>query len=829
TPMKVLTCFAAAMLLGECTSAHAQTAGSLDPIFNTTVTDIGTGSITSFVEQPDGKIWIGGHFREVGGTFKFNLARLFPDGSLETNNISANDGVEALVHQPDGKMIVAGNFSGVNSGTETRNKIARLNADGSMEAASTFNIGNGANYTISCAALQPDGKILLGGTFTTFNLSQRNHLVRLNANGSVESTTTFNAGTGTNGDIFSIVVQPDGKILIAGLFTSVNGQPRNRIARLLPNGSLEDTGTFNPGAGANDIVYCLSLQPDGKILAGGKFTSFGGQTRNRIARLNPDGTLESTATFDPGAGTNDYLNCFALQTDGKILVGGSFTQMNGQTRNGLARLLPNGSLESTATFQTGTGVSGGEVPGVRSIAVQSNGKILIGGYFDKVNGTTRYGMARLFNDPATHRLSVEGGRVQWLRGGSSPEASNVNFELSTNGGTVWSSLGAGTRIAGGWERTGVSLPAAGQIRARGRTAGGIYGVSSGIVEEIASFGPGSLDVSFSPVLQGGVSGSFVNALAVQPDGKILIGGDFLTIDGQSRTNIARLLADGSVEPLSTFAIGSGASSDLSSLIVQPDGKILAAGRFNQLNGRARPFIGRLLPDGSVEGSATFTTGTGPANVVFASAIQPDGKILIAGNFHSVDGHSRNYIARLEAGGAVESSSTFNVGTGADSYITALAVQPDGRILAGGDFSNFNGQARGRIVRLLSNGTLETTAAFNTGSGANAQVSCLAVQPDGKILVGGAFTTIDGRTRNRIARLNTDGSLESSTTFPSGTGANGSLSSILLQADGKIIVGGGFTTFNDLPRNQVTRLLTSGVPESLTVFNTGSGFDQVSER
>lgn len=160
-----------------------------------------------------------------------------------------------------------------------------------------------------------------------------------------ELDTTFNTGTGADNIVWSVTVQPDGKVLLGGFFTIYNGISRNRIARLNLNGSLDTT--FNPSIGANNIVRSVVLQPDGKILIGGQFTSYNSIPRNYIARLNADGSLDPT--FNPGTGANNLVLTLALQPDGKVIIGGLFTSYNGTSRNRIARLHANGSLDTTLT------------------------------------------------------------------------------------------------------------------------------------------------------------------------------------------------------------------------------------------------------------------------------------------------------------------------------------------------------------------------------------------------------------------------------------------------------------------------------------------------
>ena len=154
----------------------------------------------------------------------------------------------------------------------TRNHIARLNPDGTLDNAFDPN----ANDVVLAIALQPDGKILVGGDFTGIGGQQRNGIARLEATTGLADS--FNANANLFSTSYAIAVQPDGKILAGGDFTTIGGQLRNRIARLDPTTGLADS--FNPNA--NDIVFSIAVQPDGKVLAGGSFTSIGGQLRNRI-------------------------------------------------------------------------------------------------------------------------------------------------------------------------------------------------------------------------------------------------------------------------------------------------------------------------------------------------------------------------------------------------------------------------------------------------------------------------------------------------------------------------------------------------------------------
>lgn len=337
--------------------------------------------------------------------------------------------------------------------------------------------------------------------------------------------------------------------------------------------------------------------------------------------------------------------------------------------------------------------------------------------------------------------------------------------------------------------------------------------------------PGRPDHTFHPE----VNGTAVYAVAVQPDGKLIIGGNFTSINGQPRNHIARLLPDGTLEGLDTFNPGTGASSQVNCIALQPDGKIVIGGNFTSFNGQSRNRIARLNSDGTLESTTTFNPGTGPNGFVYAVVVQPDGKIILGGSFNNVNGQSRSRIARLTSGGAVEAPSEFNIGSGANNVVRTLAIDSAGRILVGGQFTVFNGQSRGRIARLGSIGALESTATFNPGTGAapaNSVVRALVIQPDGKILAAGDFTTFNGSSRSGIVRLHSNGNVESNASFNPGIGASAGVNSLCLQADGHILIAGDFTSYSGGATPRVALLNPDGTQVSGTLFSVGGGANDI---
>jgi uncharacterized delta-60 repeat protein len=551
-------------------------------------------------------------------------------------------------------------------------------------------------------------------------------------------------------EIYAVAVQPDGKILIGGGFTTLspNGGPavtRNYIARLNPDGTLD--AAFNPNA--NNTVLSIAVQADGKILVGGIFTSIGGETRHYIARLNA--TTGSVDSFDPSA--SGIVHAVAVQADGKILAGGIFKSIGGQTRNRIARL--------DATTGLADSFDPNASADVFRIVVQADGKILTSGIFDSIGGATRNRIARL-------------DRITGLADSFNPNADGTVFAMA--------------------------VQADGKILAGGQF-GTIGGQTRSYIARLDAT-TGSAD-SFDPSANG-----IVFAIAVQTDGKILAGGFFFgtnSIGGQTRNRIARLdpttgLAD-SFDP--------NANGDVRSIVIQADGKILAGGFFNGPNsiaGQTRNYMARLETDGRLDQTLL---DLGPlSDYIQVIAVQPDGKILIGGRFNTILGVTRNSIARLNVDGSLDLGFNPN----ANNNVTAIAVQPDGKILVGGLFSGTNsigGQTRDHIARL--DGTTGLADSFDPD--ASSAVSSFVVQPEGKILVSGFFTSIGGQTRNYIARLDAVTGLADSFN----PNANFPVTGIAVQADGKILAAGQFSGPNSIggaTRNFIARLdPTTGLADS----------------
>jgi uncharacterized delta-60 repeat protein len=440
--------------------------GDVEPGFNPGVDISGVDGVHTFSILPDGRIIIGGSFKTLGGIAYENIARLNAGGTVDASfHPQVDHAVQVSALQHDGKILLGGEFNTVEG--VTRARLARLHADGALDTDFV------ASASGEVRVVQPltDGDILVGGTFTSVNGSGRSYLAKVTSTGALVSG--FNPAI--NARVRTAAVQLDGKILIGGDFTNVNGSTRNRLARLNADGSL-DTG-FNPNVSGNG-VYAIAVQGNGAIVFGGSFTSVGGTSRRNIARLSTAGALD--AGFNPMS--DDLVRCVVVQTDGRLILTGNFSAIAGASRSRIARLTASGVADTAFTSGANDIVFGA--------AIQADGKVLVGGEFTEIGPASLIYLARLENDPAAQSLTIPSpSRIQWLRGGSSPETHEVTFETSTDGGSSWNPAGRGTRMAGGWELTGAALPASasGQVRARARVFGTYGGACSSLVETLASY------------------------------------------------------------------------------------------------------------------------------------------------------------------------------------------------------------------------------------------------------------------------------------------------------------------------------------------------------
>lgn len=545
----------------------------------------------------------------------------------------------------------------------------------------------------------------------------------------------------------------------------------------------------------NGEVHAIALQPDGRVVIGGSFTQIGVSVRQRIARLNTDGSVDPS--FNPGA--NDLVRSLLIEPDGAILVGGDFTQIGGQTRNRLARVSASGTLD--ADFQPSANAS------VRALARLSDGRIWAGGDFTQIGPFPRSRLAR---------LHPNGGLDQTQTRTANATVHSIVVDVD------------GSTLIGG-EFTQI-LVAVGPAVVRNR---------------LARFAADGQLMAFDPNANGTVFG-----LDVRSDGDVLVAGDFTQVGGQQRIRYARLSPVGELRTGMGYGPNGGPS-----LVVAADpvGRTLLGGSWfgdqpGGVGGAAR--LLRIYDELGLERPAHSMTDANA--VVFALASNPSGQTLVAGRFTGFGGFPRgrgalfnmllsNFDPELtESAGLIEALAVafrdngamifgglfnkvknitnpnyafFHPGGGfatsavlPNSRVNAMAVQSDGKLLLAGSFTQLHNQTRQRIGRLNADGSLDT--GFNIA--VDGAVLALALQADGKIVIGGEFNQVGGQPRSRIARLHGDGSLD--TGF--NASAVGDVFALAVEADGRILVGGAFTTFNGVGRARLARVHSDGSLDSL---------------
>ena len=693
---------------------------------------------------------------------------------IEQSHDQLNATVWTTCVQSDGKIILGGDFSSCNI-----NRILRLNSNGSIDP--TFETGEGFNGSVNNILIQPDGKIIISGYFSTYNGTVADKLVRLNIDGSIDAS--FSNDFGFNNEVSSICLQPDGKIIVCGLFTTVHGENRKFIARLNGDGTLDNN--FNTNDNFNDWVYSATIQPDGKIIVSGWFTYYGTTNKNYIARINQDGSLD--LSFNTGVGFDSFVQRTVLQSDGKLIAYGYFNNFNTSSRNYIARLNSNGTLDNS--FNVGTGL--GTYPA--DVKICNNGlDIMVAGNLNSYNDLTVTGLIR---------LSVNG---------------TLDENYSNN--IIWH-----FQYGGVWA---ISESADGKIIVGGsfKAIENYSDLPNSYITKLNT--DGMLDNTFSTIGTN-LESKRILSLSIQSDNKIIVGGSFLKIDGVNRKGIARLNSDGSLD--NSFNPGLGFIWEVYTTDIQTDGKIIAGGNFHTYNEIAANYIIRLLPNGDID--PTFLMDTAFNGIVYSVKLQADGKIIVGGNFTAYNGVQRNGIARLNPDGSLDLG--FNPGSGfSDEFniywvVKTIAIQNDGKILCGGNFNSFNGIPANYLVRLNTDGTFDET--FNTGSGFidnyglygfySPAIQSVSIQNNGKVIVVGEFSSINGVEVNRIARLNSDGSLDP--VFNRNLIFNNYLTSSIILPDGKVIIGGLFDT---LGQKHIARLNKDGYLDP--TFESGLGFNSM---
>ncbi|GAB3871101.1 hypothetical protein GCM10028824_20510 [Hymenobacter segetis] len=607
----------------------------------------------------------------------------------------------------------------------------------------------------------------------------------------------FAAGlTSFGGSIEAAVKQPDGKVILSGDFHLLNGQATARVVRLNADGTPDLAFRAQVGSGPDGAISAIALQADGKILLGAEqgLSYFNGQPAQSLVRLNPDGSRD--ATFGAGGTLWEagFIGSIAVQADGKILVGGaSSSTFNGQPIKGLVRLLPSGLPD--ASFNIGTGVALGSGGGfIKKLLVQPDGAILAGGQFSTFNGQAR---------PLLVRLLPSG----------SVDGSFASLAPATTSNGYLGDLARqpdGKLVLGGSNLTGNSSTATDLIRL---------------------LPSGAPDPAFTSNVDGN---GYVASVGVRADGSLLVGGIFTAFGGSPRGGLVRLSSTGAVDP--AFATGGGTYGYIPALVELNNGQYLAGGGFSEFDGQPATGLVRLSSTGLLDASYA-------AQLYFVVNAQltplNSGQLLVNGPFTTAGGQAVGY----PTGTAprfilLNANSTYNSQpvlpaplalANNRTYYNDVVPQPDGTYFA----TYQNTDTTTLVRRILANGTFDPAYAaveLQFGTAYPYPFCCAGVSftptPGGQVLVRGGFGRVNGQPRRYLARLNADGTLNTTFAPPTnavwqvpnvGTGTPNGIRNVYGLANNQTLVH-----WNDAVRSYLTRLNADGSIDNTFSIGTGGG-------
>lgn len=608
--------------------------------------------------------------------------------------------------------------------------------------------------------------------------------------------------------VYAAVVRPDGGIYVGGRFSTINGTPRNNLALLRPDGSVDPS--FNPGSGTDQAVFSLALQGE-KLLVGGSFTNYNGLLARRLLRLLPDGTPDpafSARELINASGA--YVSALLVQPDGSFYAGGFFPPEADIGRRNLARLQPDGAVD--AGFNATATV---DVP-VSSLARLADGRLVFGG--------SRLG-----------RLLTNGLPDTAFAGGSgSTIAYNAVHSLALRSDGSMICAGSFTRAGGA--------------------------PSDRVVRLLAD---GTQDTSFN--LDGGADGRLASVYSL-PDGTYLVGGEFSVIGGLQRRSLARLLSTGRVDPVfrSDLGVANLTSTYYASILTlapAAHGRVLAGGTLSSVNSLPRTGL-VLLETGQTNPRPAAVSAPGnlirrPASDDLRLTVRLDGNpaptvrwfreqtevlganfdtLVIsniteaaAGSYRVVAQNTWGAVTQLVAQVEVGSLSAlpgevvpeFYPGSGVgpreplstDRYLYSVIPRSAGGVVVGGLFSNFNGRASVSVAGLRPDGTVET--AFNTGTGPagptpshSPEVRQMERLPGGQIMVAGTHSSFNGVAAPALTRLLPDGAVDPDFRM-TGFATMGAVTRMLRQPDGRWLIAGQFTATNPIAINGLARIEANG--------------------
>lgn len=692
--------------------------------------------VQALARDASGRLLVAGRFDQLGAAPTGGLTRLLasgaPDPTFNPGGTGANGIVRALVVLPTGQLLIAGTFTRYN-GTRV-GRLVRLNTDGTLDATFTTDF----DHPVSALAVDGAGRIYAGGSFARVNGQPANGLVRLTAGGAVDAA--FVTGQGLaysypNGprlyqyDVTRLLLDPQGRLLVAGEFLQYQGVTSGKLVRVLPSGA-RDLSFGGSGAGLEGSVYDIALLPTGSLLVAGQLTSYYGATVSRVIRLNAAGGLDGTFAVPTTISRRSWA--VAPQPNGTVLVSaGRF----------VSRLTATGALD--ATF---TPVSLDANGLARVLLPDASGAVMFGGSFRTANQQAAGALAR-----ALPTGTLDPGAA-WPTFNKRSLVYQV-CALPGDSLLVWSGLGSATPgIAGSLLKLGptgqpdpsfVFTPTFSQnfVRAATSATGSVFASDLQNVQRLTR--TGARDVRFNDGTGVGQPG-YITDVVPLANGKVLVGGRFSSYNGVSCDGIVRLLPSGAVDP--TFQPASLPGQQVESITVRADGHLALVTYADSAN-TPQGIVG-LLPDGALDQAF----GNPTLNVYFGGRLLalPDTTLLSVGPFLRLGNMPMppGALHRITATGTRDNRFQADSSIAIDD-IGACTVQPDGAVL----FTTIN-RFDPRLRRLKSDGSLDPTfQPVEVGSGFwGESTDHIVLQSANRIVLGGWFADINGTPFPGLARL-----------------------------------------------------------------------------
>lgn len=778
----MLKFFSTSIFLLLSISSFCQAPGTIDLDFKTG--RFANDKIWDIDKYPGGGYLVTGNFISYDDFYIPHMAVLNSDLSIDTTfiptwNLSGAD-VKFAERVTGGKILVAGNFT--HNGSTNYHSLLRLNADGTVDE--TFpDVFADAETGVNIHAMEiADDYIMLAGKFKFPGEDSKRCIIRIDYDGNIDTTFKTHFGLlADEPDIYQLEITSDDKYVISGVFAGYEDDYSIRkLMKLNTDGTRDASFFVSEVTPADRYVYYMGIQPDDNILVGGSFNEINGSDEHGIAKLDTDGTKSSS--FYPGSlyaigsySASKLCHSYTTET-GDIIIAGGFDKYSYLTPNSMTKMGPGGSIygmfrEASSDPHDGAQYSAElnyarPISHIQDFLVLNSGDITVAGSFN------------VFDEAQCNNICLldSNGLVK----PEMPEQIGFNDDVKK-----------------------IIVQPDGKILVLGKFTQYGYNEQDHLIRLNAN---GEFDSSFTFSTD-----DKLYDMELLGDGKILVAGDFFYVNGVSRRTIARLNSDGSTDV--SFNPGGGAtggSKSIYDIAVLPDGKILIGGSFTVYNAVTRKNVARLNSNGSLDTS--FDPLGGFDYAVHEIIILPDTTYLIGGEFTKYQGITMKGIIKLYDDASRDASFTSIV---SDGMVNAIELTEDDKILIGGTFIT-TGTGNDKLTKLNFDGTADAT--FSALFTSDASVNTIKNIKAGYYAVGGKFKSYNAENFESFIMIDANGMVHPDISFAEKT--DSSILSIALDADSNLLVGGAFVSLNGLSRNRIAKL--SGITEAPPVCNIPTG-------